>query len=62
MHFYLPFLCTGITWATLRELGYTPFTMHLSNTTDKNGAKTVSAIFRDLVGISSTFKALPIFK
>ena len=36
--------------------------MHLLNTTDKNGAKTVLAIFRNLFGMSSTFKALPIFK
>ena len=56
------FLSTGITWDTLRELRYTPFTMHLLNTTDKDGAKAVLAIFRNLGGISSTFKALPIFK
>ena len=45
MHALLsPFLCIGITWATLKELEYTPFTMHLLNTTDKNGAKIVLAI------------------
>jgi len=61
MHLF-PFLCIGMTCATLRELLCTPFNMHLLNTADKNGAKTVLAIFRNFVGVSSTFKALPIFK
>jgi len=46
----------------LKRIGIHTFSMDLLNTTDKNGVKTVLAIFRNLVGILSTFRALPLFK